>query len=153
MKIMRFLRFYHLVFAIVALSTYASNELFPLHIRLGYTLTAIIAFRLLWGFLGGKQVNFARFYPSFKGFSFKNALTHPFINRAVLLGLLLSLLAAILTGFGLIYHYHFGVSRHMVKEIHEMGANLFIFFAIFHATYLLVFKFSFARFFLFLDKD
>lgn len=48
----------------IAFATSESEKLRDIHVAAGYTLAGLIAFRLLWGFVGGRHSRFADFLPT-----------------------------------------------------------------------------------------
>ena len=49
---------------VIAFVTAESEKLRDIHVVAGYTLAGLIAFRLLWGFVGGGYSRFAEFLPT-----------------------------------------------------------------------------------------
>lgn len=49
---------------IVAFATHESERLMDIHVAAGYSFAGLIAFRLLWGFVGSRHARFADFLPT-----------------------------------------------------------------------------------------
>lgn len=176
MAIMQKIRIYHASLAILSLLSYVTGDLGIIHSWLGYGVAAVIAFRLLWALSGNPYVGLTRFYPSFEGLKLTNIFMHPAISKVFMLGILLSLLTATATGIAMDKGRDLGFANmelvttayaddegehdkknknfyeEALEETHEFFANLFLFFAGMHASYLLLFKRPLAKFMLFLNK-
>jgi hypothetical protein len=98
MNVIKYLRLYHAALAITALLAYITGELGIIHAWLGYGVALIIVMRLIWAMSGVSQLGLSKFYPSFEGIKFNNALTHPAISRTLLSGIALSVIAVTITG-------------------------------------------------------
>jgi len=105
-------RIFHWSLLVAIISAYLSeNEWFALHIWSGYTVTGLVAFRLVWGFAGTKHARFSDFVfsPATVIAYLKEMLSmHPtrFIGHspasgAMVVALLASLVAVILSGMSL----------------------------------------------------
>lgn len=101
MSVMRRIRIYHAVQAILAVLSFVTGELGVIHAWLGYGVAVVIVFRLLWALSGERQLGLTRFHPSFEGLNVGNFLAHPAISKALMLGIALSLIGATLTGIAL----------------------------------------------------
>lgn len=176
MLIMQKIRIYHASLAILSLLSYVTGDLGIIHSWLGYGVAAVIAFRLLWALSGNRHVGLTRFYPSFEGVNLTNIFMHPAISKVFMLGILLSLLTVTATGIAMDKGKDIGLANidlvatayaddegehdkksknfyeEALEETHELFANLFLFFAGMHASYLLLFKRPLAKFMLFLNK-
>jgi cytochrome b len=168
------IRLYHATLAILAILAYLTGEMGMVHAWLGYGVALVLVVRLLWALTGDKQMGLMRFYPSFDGIEMRNALTHPAISKVLMLGIMLSVLAVTITGIALDKGKAVGLantaiiatayadddgqeqegekSEGLLTEAHELFANLMLLFVGMHVTYLLIFKFSLARFMVFLPK-
>ncbi len=168
------IRIYHALLATLSVLAYLTGELGIVHAWLGYGVAAVVMFRLLWALTGERQVGLMRFYPSFDGLKFDNALSHPAISKSLLLGIALSLLAATGTGLALdkgealgLANADFVASAHaddngpgkhgrdeegLLSEAHELFANLLLLFVGMHVTYLFLFKRPLANYMLFVPN-
>lgn len=100
-KVMHRLRMYHAILAAGAILAYVSGEWGIIHSYIGYGLTAVILFRLLWTLRGEPQFKLSNFVPSFKYFTIKNFLANSAISTLIVLGLSVSLIGTIATGIAL----------------------------------------------------
>jgi cytochrome b len=168
------IRLYHATLAILAILAYLTGEMGLVHAWLGYGVALVLVVRLLCALTGDKQMGLMRFYPSFEGIEMRNALTHPAISKVLMLGIMLSVLAVTITGItidkgktvglsnaAIIANAYADDNKHeqseeesegLLTESHELFANLMLLFVGMHVTYLLIFKFSLARFMVFLPK-
>ncbi len=92
------IRIYHAILAVLSLLTYITGEIGLIHNYLGYLVSLVIVFRLLWAFSGHRQLGLMRFYPNFEGLRLGNMFTHPAISRSLLLGIAISLILTCVTG-------------------------------------------------------
>lgn len=168
------IRVYHATLAILSLLAYLTGEFGLIHAWLGYGVAVVIVFRLFWALIGERSVGFARFYPSFKGLIFNNALTHPAISKSLILGIAVSLILATGTGLlldkgasigianaGIVTSAYADDGKHgknqslaaeALEETHKFFANLMLLLVGMHAAYLLIFRFPMAKFMLFMDR-
>lgn len=181
MPVMKALRAYHAVLALLVVATYASGELGLIHAWLGYAIALVILARLAWAATGVPQLGLMRFYPRFEGLDLGRALTHPAISRVLLLGIAASLIGVTATGIVMDRGRSIGMSavsaspatparadsrelrerkgdhekwdkeEGALSEVHEFLANLLVGLVALHVAYLLAFKRPLARFMLFLD--
>lgn len=172
MSMMQRIRAYHATLAVLAVAAYLSAEWDVVHALLGYAVAAILVLRLVAGLSGMPQLGLSRFYPQFEGLRLDNALAHPAISRALLMGIALSLAGVSLTGVALDGGRTLGVAaiaqpaladEHgsgggeddeggVIGEAHEFFANALVLFVLAHVAYLFAFKRPLARFMLFLDR-
>jgi cytochrome b len=168
------IRLYHATLAILAILAYLTGEMDMVHAWLGYGVALVLVVRLLWALTGDKQMGLMRFYPPFQGIQGVDVMRHPAISKILMLGIMLSVLAVTITGItmdkgkavglanaALIAHAYADddgqaqeqeESEGLLTETHELFANLMLLFVGMHVTYLLIFKFSLARFMVFLPK-
>jgi len=170
MNLIKKIRLYHAVLAVLTALAYLSGEWGFIHLYLGYGVAAVILFRLLWALSGHRQLGLMKFYPDFEGLNLSNAFTHPAISRTFLFGIAVSVIFTTLIGIAMdggealglagmdpvtpAYADDHGSEDHeneFLEEIHEFFANLALIFVMFHVGYLLLFKTPLARFMLFLD--
>jgi cytochrome b len=175
MQVMRRLRSYHAVLAVLVVLAYVTGDDNSFHAWLGYSIATIILVRLAWAFAGVPQLGLIRFYPHFEGLRLTTALTHPAISRTLLLGIATCLIAVTLTGIAMDRGHAIGVDQEitsavvagndrgpgdknhddgddesLVGEVHEAVANLLMLLILTHVSYLLLFKRPLALFMLFL---
>ncbi len=168
------IRIYHATLATLAILAYLTGELGLIHAWLGYGVALVIVLRLFWALSGERQVGLMRFYPSFEGLKFDNALTHPAISKSLMLGIALSLMLATGTGVALDRGKSIGLANveivtnayadddekeekkgfltEALEESHELFANLMLLFVGMHVSYLLLLKRPLAKFMLFIPK-
>jgi len=177
MQVMRRLRSYHAVLAVLVVLAYVTGDDNSFHAWLGYGVAAIILTRLIWAVMGVPQLGLSRFYPHFEGLRLATAMTHPAISRMLLLGIATCLLAATLTGIAMDRGHAIGDAiqagtgatiaasdrgpgseahdenqegdESLVGEVHEISANLLMLLILTHVIYLLLFKRPLALFMLF----
>lgn len=171
MSVIHRIRIYHATLAVLALLAYITGDTIDFaHTYLGYGVALIVIFRLLWALSGERQLGLMRFYPDFEGLNLSNAITHPAISKALMLGIAISIISVTLTGILLDEGKALGVesffqteasdtghkAKHseneFLEETHEFFGNLMLVFVAAHASYVLLFKFPLARFMLFLPK-
>ena len=143
------IRLYHATLAILAILTYITGDFEFIHVLLGYGLSVVIIFRLLWALSGNKQMGLSRFYPDFEGLNITNMFTHPAISKTLLLGIAITLIIATLTG---ILMDQVTGDGGFWEEIHEFFANAMLIFVAAHVSYLLLFKRPLAKFMLFIPR-
>lgn len=103
-----------------------------LHVTLGYTLAALVLFRLVWGFVGPRHARFASFVrgPSAVASYLRSLLTrrpehHVGHNPAGALAIIALLgLALLVTASGFATYQDWGGGR--LEELHEVAANLML---------------------------
>lgn len=181
MSIMKRLRAYHALLAILAIAAYFTAESGLIHAWLGYGVATVIVLRLFMALTGAPQLGLMRFYPQIEGLNLGNVLTHPLISRGILLGIAACVLGVTLTGIALDGGQSIGVARTTISrqasfptyeesdgeqgaeaesdgeegllgEAHELFANTLILLVGAHVTYLLLFKRPLARFMLFVEQ-
>lgn len=160
------IRIYHATLAIISLLAYITGEVGIIHNYLGYGVSLVIIIRLLWALSGHRQLGLMRFYPDFEGLKLTNMLTHPSVSRTLLLGIAVSIILTTATGILMDQGESLGLSsvsiinnayadsdgheNEILEEIHEFFANLMLVFVMGHIGYLILFKFSLAKFMLFM---
>jgi cytochrome b len=136
-------------FAVAYLS---EDDLQRLHVYAGYIVGALIAFRLLWGFVGSKHARFSDFVrgPSTVLDYLKDAvrlrapryLGHNPAGGAMVVALLIALVVTVVSGMALYGATDFagplaGLFRgkeaaDTLKEVHEFAANFTLFLVVLH---------------------
>lgn len=114
---------------VIAFVTAESEKSRDIHVVAGYTLAGLVAFRLLWGFVGGAYSRFAEFLPTPKKvMDYLNSLIsgrpQHYVGHnpagAVAIFLLLGL-GAVATASG--WATYEEVGGHFMEELHEGAAN------------------------------
>ncbi len=172
---MKFIRAYHALLAVLALLAYLTGELGLIHAWLGYGLALVIVLRLVAAsgvVVGARQLGLQRFYPHFEGLRFDNVMTHPAVSRTILVVIAVSLIGATATGIAMDGGRAVGLAEisvvapaqaeearrsrparslgeKVLKEAHELLANLMLLAVGGHVGYLLLFRRPLARFMLF----
>lgn len=175
MTLLHRIRIFHATLAILAVLAYLTAEAGVIHDWLGYGVAIAILFRLVWMTTGLPQLGLQRFYPSFDGLRLGNAMTHPAISKALLLGIAMSLLATTVSGVvmdggraigfssasivapataenGREHDDHNDREEGLLGELHETMGNLFVLIVGLHVSYLLLFKRPLALFMLFVGR-
>ena len=175
MKVMRRLRFYHAILAVLVVLAYVTGDDGSIHAWLGYGVAAIILIRIAMALTGAPQLGLMRFYPHFAGLRLSTAMTHPAISRTLLLGIAACLLGVTLTGIAMDRGHAIGVATQAISssahadsdrgtdrdshdedkdesplgDAHDALANLLIALIVTHVSYLMLFKKPLALFMLF----
>lgn len=176
MSIFHCLRLYHTALAILAILAYVSGEAGAIHRWLGYGVAGIIAFRLCWGIVGPRQIGISRLFPNIAELIRVRWLGHPAISKALLTGIVVSLLTVTVSGIMMDRpatsarqlltspaHADEDRDRHgdarrghgkedeFLEELHETAANLLLLCVGLHVAYLFAFKRKMALFMLFIE--
>lgn len=114
---------------VIAFVTAESEKWRDIHVVAGYTLAGLIAFRLLWGFVGGTYSRFSEFLPTpQKLFDYIKSLMsgqpqhHVGHNPAGAVAIFLLLgLGAVAAASGWAVYEDMG--GHLMEELHEIAAN------------------------------
>jgi cytochrome b len=174
MSLIHKIRIYHASLGILAVLAFFTGDFGLVHDWIGYGVGLIIVFRLLWAVFNPRQLGLNRFYPDFDGLRFDNAFRHPAVSKALILGVVLTLMGATVTGLLLDGGKAIGLSgivavspafangddgaengglgHEVLEEVHEVFSNLMVLFVLVHAGYLLLFKRPLARFMLYRDR-
>ena len=160
------IRIYHATLAIISTLAYITGEVGIIHNYLGYGVSLVVIFRLLWALSGHRQLGLMRFYPDFEGLKLTNIFTHPSISRTLLFGIAISVILTTVTGMLMDEGESLGLSAvsvtdnayangdddddEILEEVHEFFANLMLIFVAGHIGYLILFKFPLAKFMLFM---
>jgi cytochrome b len=128
----------------IAFVTAESEKLRDIHVVAGYTVAGLMAFRLLWGFVGGSYSRFAEFLPTPRRLmeylkSLTNGKPQHFVGHnpagAVAIVLLL--------GFGIIaaasgWATYEDVGGHLIKELHETSSETMMALVVIHIAGVIV---------------
>lgn len=125
-------RLFHWSLVSMFVATYLAADQRSLHRTLGYVVIALISFRLVWGFIGGKHARFADFIPSprrllgylrdmIRGTEARY-LGHNPAGAAMIVALLTTLSGISATGYMMGMDAYFGVE--WVEDAHELLVNL-----------------------------
>ena len=144
MSLMHKIRVYHAALAIITLLAYFTGDFGLIHDWLGYVVTVIIVLRLGWAVFNPRQLGLNRFYPVFDGIGWTNAITHPAINKTLILAVAISVIMATATGLLTLIE-----GGEVFDDLHEGVSGLVIYLVIAHAAYLYLLKRSLARFMLY----
>lgn len=114
---------------IVAFVTSESEKWRDIHVVAGYSLAGLIAFRLLWGFVGGAHARFADFLPTpAKLVAYLKSLLagrpQHFVGHNPAGAVAIFLLLAgglVVAASGYATYNEFG--GHLMEEVHEVAAN------------------------------
>ncbi len=126
-----FVRMFHWsLVALVAVALATGEEAEWLHVRVGYAIAALVAFRVIWGFVGSRHAQFSDFVrpPSevirFIGQSLRlraaRHLGHNPAGGAMIVAMLVLIAFISATGFMLTTDAYWGSET--VKEAHEASA-------------------------------
>jgi cytochrome b len=176
MSLMHKVRFYHAALAVLTVLAYLSGDFGLIDDWLGYGVAVVLSLRLLWALFNPRQLGLNRFYPDFDGLRFDNAYRHPAVSKALILGIVVTLTGATLSGVAMDGGSAIGLADaglvapalangderedgseegegdEFMEEIHELLSNLLMVFVVLHAGYLLLFKRPLARFMLYRDR-
>jgi len=143
----RFVRLAHWTLVTCVLAAWLTGELkiesaLPLHEWLGYAALAVIAARLVWGFIGKRYARFSQFIAGpARTFAYARAvvrggearyLGHNPLGGWMIVALLATAAAASLTGWLSITDRYWGVA--WVQEAHEMLSDALITLAVLHVA-------------------
>lgn len=133
-------RLFHWSLVSMVVLAYVFDEPRKLHRGLGYVVIGLIAFRLIWGFVGGRHARFADFIPSpMRLFGYlrdmlrgreERYLGHNPAGAAMILLLLCTLSAIGATGYMIGMDAYFG--KDWVEHTHKLLVNFLILFVAGH---------------------
>jgi cytochrome b len=98
MSLIHKIRVYHASIGIMAVLAFLTGDFGLVQDWIGYGVALIIVSRLLWAAFNPRQLGLSRFYPDFDGLRFDNAFRHPAISKALILGIVVTLTGATITG-------------------------------------------------------
>ena len=128
----------------IAFLTAESEKLRDIHVIAGYTLAGLIAFRLVWGFIGGGYSRFAEFLPTpqklidyLKSLASGKPQHYVGHNPAGAVAIFL------LLGFGIFaaasgWATHEKLGGHFMKELHEGASNGMMALVVIHVAGVIV---------------
>lgn len=136
-----FVRVFHWSLATLFVVAYLTgDEIEKVHIAAGYTIAALVALRILWGFIGPAHARFGNFVRTpretlayLRDVALLRApryLGHNPAGAAMIIALLVSLTGTCITGYMMTTQAYWGAKA--VEEIHEVLANLTVGLVIFH---------------------
>ncbi len=146
-----FVRVFHWSLATLFLVAYlTADEIEKVHIAAGYTIAALVALRIVWGFVGPAHARFSNFVHSpratlsyLRDVALLRApryIGHNPAGGAMIVGLLVTLTGTCITGYMMTTEAYWGAKT--VEEIHEVLANLTVGLVIFHVLGVLVASFE-----------
>ncbi len=140
-------RVFHWVLAgsfAVAYTVAESESLRQIHVVLGYTATALILFRILWGFVGSHFARFESFtFSPFAAARYLNSLAtknpqhylgHTPAGSYAIYAILILGLATGITGYMTLHE----VGGESAEDLHEVLANVWLFIVIVHIAGVIV---------------
>ena len=132
----------HWLLAILFVVAYTSEDLMSVHRAAGYAIIAIVAVRVVWGFVGSQYARFAEFVRSprqaiaylrrLADGTAPRTLGHNPAGGLMILALLAALLVASITGWLI----PAGASRNgdWIKDLHEFAANATLVLILLHVV-------------------
>lgn len=146
-----FVRVFHWSLAALFLVAYLTgDEIEKVHIAAGYTIAALVALRIVWGFIGPAHARFGNFVRTpretlayIRDVALLRApryLGHNPAGAAMIVALLVALTGTCVTGYMMTTQAYWGVKA--VEETHEVLANLTVGLVIFHVIGVLVASFE-----------
>ncbi|AUL98795.1 cytochrome B [Zoogloeaceae bacteirum Par-f-2] len=139
----RFVRIVHWTLVSCVLTNYfVLDDGETVHQWLGYLAGALVAARIVWGFIGSEHARFANFMPTRSRLSahlsrlragqYDQHLGHNPLGAVMMLALMVSILAVAVSGFLQTTDAFWG--EEWVQEFHEALASLLIGFAVIHGS-------------------
>lgn len=143
--------FHWLLVAGFFVAYFTEDELLNIHVWAGYLVLTLIAFRLIWGFVGNRYARFSSFLcnpiqswsylTKALNFSAKRYIGHNPAGSAMIVMLLISLLITVLSGLvvyaadqnlGPLAGYVSSRQEKIWEECHEIAANFSLLLVIVH---------------------
>lgn len=144
-------RVFHWLLALSFALAYASGEeerWLVLHVTMGYTVAALVAWRLLWGLIGTRHARFAdfvrgpvawaRYARSLLRGAPEHFRGHNPLGGAVIVTMLLLGALVPLSGWSALYGLPSPGVAHALEEVHEALANAFIALVVVHVAGVIV---------------
>lgn len=146
-----FVRVFHWSLATLFVVAYATgDEIEKVHVAAGYTIAALLALRVVWGFVGPRHARFSSFVRPpreiltyLRDMALLRAprhLGHNPAGGAMIVALIAMLAATSATGFMMTTDAFWGAK--WVEEVHEILANLSVALIVFHVLGVLVASFE-----------
>lgn len=144
-------RVFHWSLATLFLVAYLTgDEVEQVHIAAGYTIAGLVAFRIVWGFVGPAHARFSNFvYPPRAILAYlrdvallraPRYLGHNPAGGAMIVALLVMLIGTSITGYMMTTDAYWGAKG--VEEVHEVFANLTVGLVVFHVLSVLMASFE-----------
>jgi cytochrome b len=135
-------RLFHWSLVVMFASAYLFAEQRTLHIYLGYTVAGLIAFRLVWGFIGTKHAKFTDFVPGpFRLLRYlrdmvsgneARSLGHNPAGGAMIIALLVTISGIAVTGYMIGMDAYFG--EEWVENLHKTLVNVALSLVVLHLS-------------------
>lgn len=137
-----FIRVFHWSMVAIIFANFTLFDEGNVHETLGYILIGLLAFRLIWGFIGSQYAQFKYFIPNFDKIKrhIKNIrekkgspyFGHNPIGALMIFNLFITLILLCFTGYVATTDRFWGVE--WVEEVHEFLANYLLFSVLLHVT-------------------
>jgi cytochrome b len=146
-----FVRMFHWSLATLFVAAYATgDELDRLHVAAGYAIAALLALRIVWGFVGPRHARFSNFVrPPREVLAYlrdaallrgSRYLGHNPAGGAMIVALLAMLAATCITGIMMTTDAFWGAR--WVEEVHETLGNVTVSLIVFHVLGVLIASFE-----------
>lgn len=142
-----FVRVFHWSLASLVVAAFVTGETWERgHIVIGYTIAALLALRIVWGFVGSRHARFTDFVrgPStvlsylrdVAGMRAARYIGHNPAGAAMIVGLIVSLVATCVTGYMMTTKALWGAK--WIEEVHEACAHVVMVLAGLHVVGVIV---------------
>jgi cytochrome b len=139
----RFVRFFHWSLVLLFILAYATgDEVERIHVAAGYGIAALLALRIVWGFIGPQHARFGSFVKSprevvafmrdMSRFRARRYIGHNPAGAAMVLALLLALAATVVTGVMMTTDAFWGAQ--WVEDLHGILANVTVGLVLLHVA-------------------
>ena len=126
MSLMHKVRVYHAALAVLTVLAYLTGDFGLVHDWLGYGVAIVIGLRLLWALFNPRQLGLNRFYPAFDGLRFDNFYRHAAVSKILILGIVITLSGATLTGVAMDGGSAIGLAEVTTAATSTMAAASFL---------------------------